>query len=119
MVNRYFQFKYVYEEISKQKEKELKNVSQFTFFNRFGILGEYLKIELKSNLRNKTMKQRCIMSLALVVMFSSIIAYTTTYDNPMMTNFWCLYCFSIYGMTTLIKIMGQECNYISLLMTQR
>ena len=119
MVNRYFQFKYVYEEISKQKEKELKNVSQFTFFNRFGILGEYLKIELKSNLRNKTMKQRCIMSLALVVMFSSIIAYTTTYDNPIMTNFWCLYCFSIYGMTTLIKIMGQEGNYISLLMTQR
>ena len=119
MVNRYFQFKYVYEEISKQKEKQLKKVSQFTFFNRFGIIGEYLKIELKSNLRNKTMKQRCIMSLALVVMFSSIIAYTSTYDNPIMTNFWCLYCFSIYGLTALIKIMGQEGNYISMLMTQR
>ena len=119
MVNRHFQFKYVYEEISKQKEKQLKRVSQFAFFNRFGIIGEYLKIELKSNLRNKTMKQRCIMSLTLVVMFSSIVAYTSTYDNPMMTNFWCLYCFSIYGMTALIKIMGQEGNYISLLMTQR
>ena len=119
MVNRHFQFKYVYEEISKQKEKQLKRVSQFAFFNRFGIIGEYLKIELKSNLRNKTMKQRCIMSLTMVVIFSSIVAYTSTYDNPMMTNFWCLYCFSIYGMTALIKIMGQEGNYISLLMTQR
>ena len=119
MVNRHFQFKYVYEEISKQKEKQLRKVSQFAFFNRFGIIGEYLKIELKSNLRNKMMKQRCIMSLSLVVMFSSLIAYTSTYDNPMMTNFWCLYCFSIYGMTVLIKIMGQEGNYISLLMTQR
>lgn len=119
MLNRRLQFKYVYEEISKQKEKQLKKVSQFAFFNRFGIIGEYLKIELKSNLRNKTMKQRCIMSLVLVVMFSSIVAYSNIYDNPMMTNFWCLYCFAIYGMTALIKIMGQEGNYISLLMTQR
>ena len=118
-INRYFQFKYVYEEISKQKEKQLKRVSQFAFFNRFGIIGEYLKIELKSNLRNKTMKQRCIMSLVLVIVFSGLIAYTHIYDNPMMTNFWCLYCFSIYGITVLIKIMGQEGNYISLLMTQR
>ena len=119
MLNRRLQFKYVYEEISKQKEKQLKKVSQFAFFNRFGIIGEYLKIELKSNLRNKTMKQRCIMSLVLVVVFSSIVAYSNIYDNPMMTNFWCLYCFAIYGMTALIKIMGQEGNYISLLMTQR
>ena len=119
MLNRRLQFKYVYEEISKQKEKQLKKVSQFAFFNRFGIIGEYLKIELKSNLRNKTMKQRCIMRLVLVVMFSSIVAYSNIYDNPMMTNFWCLYCFAIYGMTALIKIMGQEGNYISLLMTQR
>ena len=79
----------------------------------------YLKIELKSNLRNKMMKQRCIMSLTLVVVFSMLIAYTSIYDNPMMINFWCLYCFSIYGITVLIKIMGQEGNYISLLMTQR
>ena len=119
MLNRRLQFKYVYEEISKQKEKQLKRVSQFAFFNRFGIIGEYLKIEIKSNLRNKTMKQRCIMSLVLVVVFSLLIAYTDIYDNPMMTNFWCLYCFAIYGMTALIKIMGQEGNYISLLMTQR
>ena len=119
MVNRHFQFKYVYEEISKQKEKQLKKVSQFAFFNRFGIIGEYLKIELKSNLRNKTMKARCIMSLVLVIVFSSLVAYSNIYDNPMMTNFWCLYCFAIYSMTALIKVMGQEGNYISLLMTQR
>ena len=119
VVNRHLQFKYVYEEISKKKEKELKSVSKFAFFDRFGIVGEYLKIELKSNLRNKAMKQRCIMSFCLVVVFSALIAYTEIYDNPMMTNFWCLYCFAIFGMTTLIKIMGQEGNYIDLLMTQK
>ena len=118
-VNRHFQFKYVYEEISKKKESELKRVSTFSFFNRFGIVGEYLKLELKSNLRNKVMRQRTIMSLSLVIIFSLLIAYTDVYDNLMMTNFWCLYCFAIYSVTSLIKIMGQEGNYIDLLMTRR
>ena len=118
-VNRYFQFKYVYEEISKKGERALKHVSKFAFLNRFGLIGEYLKIELKSNLRNKTMRSRCIMSLALIIMFSCLIAYTTIYDNAIMINFWCLYCFAIYSVTTLIKIMGQEGNYIDLLMMHR
>lgn len=118
-VNRHFQFKYVYEEISKKKEKELKKVSQFSFLNRFGMVGEYLKLELKSNLRNKVMRQRTIMSLALVICFSMLIAYTPIYDNPMMINFWCLYCFAIYSITSLIKIMGQEGNYIDLLMMRQ
>ena len=118
-INRHFQFKYVYEEISKKKERELKHVSQFAFLNRFGLVGEYLKIELKSNLRNKTMRSRCIMSLTLIVVFSMLIAYTPIYDNVYMQNFWCLYCFAIYSVTTLIKIMGQEGNYIDLLMMHR
>ena len=118
-VNRYFQFKYVYEEISKKGERALKHVSKFSFLNRFGLIGEYLKIELKSNIRNKTMRSRCIMSLSLIIMFSCLIAYTPIYDNVMMINFWCLYCFAIYSVTTLIKIMGQEGNYIDLLMMHR
>ena len=118
-VNRHFQFKYVYEEISKKNERALKHVSQFAFFNRFGLVGEYLKIELKSNLRNKTMRTRSIMSLALVIGFSLLVAYTNIYDNELMQNFWCLYCFAIYGISALIKIMGQEGNYIELLMMHR
>lgn len=118
-VNRYFQLKYVYEEISKKGERALKHVSKFSFLNRFGLIGEYLKIELKSNIRNKTMRSRCIMSLSLIIMFSCLIAYTPIYDNVMMINFWCLYCFAIYSVTTLIKIMGQEGNYIDLLMMHR
>lgn len=118
-VNRHFQFKYVYEEISRKGERALKHVSQFSFFNRFGLIGEYMKIELKSNIRNKTMKSRCIMSLVLIVVLSSLVAYTPMYDNAIMINFWCIYCFAIYSVTTLIKIMGQEGNYIDLLMMHR
>ena len=118
-INRHFQFKFVYEEISKKSEKALKHISQFSFLNRFGLIGEYLKIEAKSNMRNKTMRARCIMSLSLIIVLSLLIAYTSIYDSELMLNFWCLYCFAIYGITALIKIMGQEGNYIDLLMMHR
>ena len=118
-VNRHMQFIFVYEEISKKTERALKHVSEFAFFNRFGLIGEYLKIELKSNIRNKTMRTRCIYSICAVIAFSLLVAYTTLYDSELMQNFWCLYCFALYGVTALIKIMGQEGNYIELLMMHR
>ena len=37
----------------------------------------------------------------------------------MMLNFWCFYFFGLYGMSTLIKIMAPEGNYIDLLMTNK
>ena len=120
-VNRIFQMRFVRQEIlSGQKgEKALKRVSNFTFLEHFGLMGEYLKLELKSIMRNKAIRTRVTMSLGLVIMFSLIITFTDFYDNPMMLNFWCYYCFVIYGATTLTKIMAPEGNYIDLLMTQR
>ncbi len=118
-VNRHFQFKYVYEEISKKNERALKHISKFAFLDRFGIVGEYLKIEMKSNMRNKVMRSRCIMSLVAIICFSMLVAYTSMYDNVYMQNFWCLYCFAIFSVTSLVKIMGQEGNYIDMLMMHR
>ena len=65
------------------------------------------------------MRTRCIYSLCAVIAFSLLVAYTTIYDSELMQNFWCLYCFALYGVTALIKIMGQEGNYIELLMMHR
>ena len=117
-LNRWMQFRYVYEEISRSEKKEgaMKRVSQFSFLERYGIAGEYLKLELKSIFRNKVVRARVLMSLGLIVMLSLIIAYTDMYDGKMVLNFWCYYCFAIYGMTALVKVMGPEGNYIDLLM---
>ena len=121
LANRRMQSAFIYEEIAKEEKTEgaMKNVSQFLFFERFGETGEYLKLELKSILRNKAMRSRCIMSLGLIVVLSLIVSYTTIYDGRMMTNFWCFYCFALYGITSLVKIMGPEGNYMDLLMTHR
>ena len=120
-LNRWMQFRFVYEEIARQEKRPgaLKHVSNFSFLEHFGQMGEYLKLEVKSILRNKAIRARVVMSLALIVVLSALIAYTDIYDAKMLLNFWCYYCFAIYGMSTLVKVMGPEGNYIDLLMTQR
>lgn len=120
-LNRWMQFRFVREEVSRQEKKEaaMKKVSQFTFLERFGLSGEYLKLELKSIMRNKAIRSRVIMSLTLIVVLTLLISYTSMYDGRMMLNFWCFYCYAIYGMTALVKIMGPEGNYIDLLMTHK
>ncbi len=121
MLNRWMQCRYVNDEIAREQKKPaaLKTVSRFTFLERFGIAGEYLKLELKSVMRNKAVRGRVIMSLVLISVLSLLIAYTDMYDGRMMLNFWCYYCFSLYGLTTLAKVMCPEGNYIDLLLVHR
>ena len=120
-INRLTQFRFAFEEISCEEKKPaaLKSVSKFTFLEHFGQIGEYLKLELKSIMRNKAIRSRVFMSLGLIVSLTLIIAYTNTYDGRIILNFWCFYCFSLYGMTALVKIMSPEGNYLDLLLTHR
>lgn len=120
-LNRRMQFAFVYEEISNNDKSSTKpvRVHSFSLLEHFGNLGEYMKLEVKSIERNKAVRSRFIMSASLIVVFSVLIAYTSMYNGMMMRNFWCYYCFSIYGMTTLTKIMSFEGNYIDLFMVQR
>ena len=121
-LNRVTQYHFAYDEVTGEERRtgaESTRVVQFTFLECFGLSGEYLKLELKSIMRNKAIRSRVFMSLSLIVMLTLLIAYTEMYDGRMMLNFWCFYCFSIYGMTALIKVMAPEGNYIDLLMTHR
>ncbi|MBQ8463713.1 MAG: hypothetical protein IJ544_06315 [Prevotella sp.] len=117
-LNRWMQLRFVREEISRQEKKEaaMKHVSKFTFLERFGMTGEYLKLEVKSIMRNKAIKSRVVMSVALIVVFTLLVSYTSLYDGQAMLNFWCFYCFGIYGITAMVKVMGPEGNYIDLLL---
>lgn len=115
-INRQLQMRFIYEEISKQEKTKLKRVSEFSMLNRFGQVGEYLKIEIKSTMRNKAIRTRFIQGIAIITMFSLLVAYTSIYDSDIMLNFWCLYCFLFFGAVNLIKVMCPEGNYIDLLM---
>ena len=109
----------VYNEIGKKEEVQLKNVSQFKALNRYGAMGEYLKMEIKLRLRNKQVKTQFFVGLGLIVFFSAMLYFTDIYDGGFMKSFICLYNYVILGVMTLITIMCYEGNYIDGLMSRR
>jgi hypothetical protein len=115
-VNQKLQYKLIWFELQNTEKIKLKHVSELSYLNRFGEIGEYLRLEIKSIMRNKNMKSAFIISNALIILFSLLISFTDVYDSTIMTNFFCLYNFTIYGATILIKIMCYEGNYIDCLM---
>jgi hypothetical protein len=118
-VNRWIQYKYTRAETSGDSEKQLKNVSQFAFLNRYGEIGEYMKLEIKSVMRNKNMRTSFIYSSLFTIFLSVIISYTDIYDGAFTSKFFIVYAFIINGGMLLIKVMGAEGNYIDGLMTHK
>ncbi len=116
IINRSLQMHLIYDEISKHEKTKLKHVSEFSALNRFGQIGEYLKLEIKSTMRNKAIRTRFLQGVVIITMLSLMIAYTDAYTGGFARNMWCLYCFVFFGAVNLVKVMGPEGNYIDLLM---
>lgn len=119
IINRKLQYKHVWAELSKTETTRLRSVTKLSFLDKYGEIGEYFKLEVKTILRNKNPRKTFISATAIVLVFSIIIATTNVYDSQIMTNFWCVYNFVIYGATMLVKIMGNEGNYIDALMVHK
>ena len=109
----------VYDEVGKKEDKALKHVTQLNSLNRFGTLGEYLKLEVKQRMRNRSVRLAFLYGLCAMLLFSIIMYFSDVYDNSFMRSFICLYNYIVLGMMTLITIMCYEGNYIDGLMSHR
>lgn len=109
----------VYTEISKEEDAPVESNMQLEFLNRYGQLGEYLKLEMKMRLRNKTLRYQFIMALAAMLLLSGILFFTDIYDAAFMKSFICLYDYLVPSTITLVCIMCHEGNYIDALMSRR
>ena len=118
-VNRRMQFRFVYAELAKVNQTHLKHVTEIQSLDRFGEVGEYIKLEIKSIMRNKNCRKSFITGLVFVVMFSALISFTDIYDAAYMKMFLVLYNFSIFGTMLLSRVMCFEGNYIDCLMTHK
>ena len=116
VINRHMQMGLIYDEISKKEKTKLKHVSEFKALNRFGQIGEYLKLEIKSTMRNKAIRGRFIQGVCFITFFSLAISFLDIYRSSFERNFFCLYCFLFFGSVNLTKVMCPEGNYIDLLM---
>lgn len=119
LVNRHLQYRTVWRELGKQNTTKIKNVRIFSSLNQFGEIGEYIKIEIKSLMRNKNPRKAFISATVMELVMSIVICCTDIYDSQVMVNFWCFYNFAVYGAVLLVRVMSYEANYIDALLVHK
>ena len=118
-INREVQYHITFTETTESKNTQMKTVTEFRLFERFGEMGEYLKLEIKSIMRNKNMRNSFLYSTIFTIILSLIISYTDMYDGSFNSKFFMVYVFIINGAMLLVRIMGAEGNYIDGLMIHK
>ena len=118
-INRQVQFHFTYLENANAEAGKLKSVYEFKMFDRYGEIGQYLKLEIKSLIRNKNLRKSFLFGTIFTCLISLGISLTDVYDDPFYKIFWIVYIFVMYGSITLIKIMSAEGNYIDCLIIHK
>lgn len=119
LANRKLMSSLIYAELAKTKDTKVESLSEFGFFEKYGEVGEYMRLEVKMMLRNKRCKGSLRMVGLCIVMFSALLSFTEAYDGAIMNTFILLYAFSAFGMVILSQIMGFEGNYLDGLMSRK
>ena len=119
LINLKLQQRMIYNELSKKEDTKIKRVSEYKFLDKYGEIGEYIRLELKLIARNKTVKTQFRMGLIVMLGFSFALAFTDVYDGSYMTSFICLYNYAILPIMTLGQVMCFEGNYIDGLMSRK
>ena len=119
-INRRLQHKFVYAELSRE-EKAIKVSTKhnFKFLDEWGVIGEFIRLDMFSIRRNKNVRKAFISANVIVLIFSLLCSFTSAYDELGMIRFWLIYNFAIYGAMMLLRIMSFEGNYIERLMMGR
>ena len=116
---RVVQCRIVDKELSRTKTTKFNRVREYRFFDRFGEIGEYMRLEIKLITRNKVPKTQVRTGLLLMVMFSIMLTFTDAYDNDFMRYFIAIYNFSVLGVMVLSQCMMFEGNYLDGLMSRK
>ena len=119
LINLKLQQRMIYNELSKKEDTKIKRVSEYKFLDKYGEVGEYIRLEIKLIARNKTVKTQFRMGLIVMLGFSFALAFTDVYDGSYMTSFICLYNYAILPIMTLGQVMCFEGNYIDGLMSRK
>lgn len=118
LINRWLIGKLMYAEMNKVADTQVKHVREYKFFDRFGEIGEYMRLELKMLTRNKVSRQQMISISCIVIMFSLLIGFSDVYDGAFQ-DFLIIYNFVIFGTMFLSMLMSFEGNYIDGLMSRK
>ena len=118
-VNRLMQARLIYRELARTEDNRIKRVSDYSFLERYGLIGEYMRLELKLIFRNKTPRSSFWSYFILIILFAAALSGNAYGSNSYMGYFICLYCYCIFGLMTLSRIMSYEGNYLDGLMVHK
>ena len=118
-INKRMQYRCTYLESSNVESMRMKTVTEWRMFDRYGEIGQYLKLEVKSLMRNKNIRKSFIYASVGISILSLVISLTDLYQDDYSRAFWAVYTFVLYGSITLIKIMSAEGNYIDCLVIHK
>ena len=119
IINRKIMSEFIYKELAKVEDTQIKHVSEYKFFERYGEVGEYMRLELKMLMRNRRCKSSLRTITLVVFAFSCALSFSSIYDSGAMTSFICVYNFAVFGMMILSQLMSFEGNYIDGLMSRK
>lgn len=118
-VNYKIQYASIYREIAEVQESKVKS-REMALLNRFGVVGEYIKLDIKSIMRNKVIRQSFISGLTCTIILTLCSALTPIYDNNLfMKSYISMYCYCALAAITLTNVMCPEGNYIDCLMSRK
>lgn len=118
MMNSWVTSTIFYQELNRVSDTKVKHVSEYKFLDRYGEIGEYIRLELKLMLRNKTPRKQMFVVIGVVVLFSIGISIPDIYEGGM-RDFIVIYNYSMFALLFLGNMMGLEGNYIDGLMTRK
>ncbi|MBQ6964519.1 MAG: hypothetical protein IJP82_02360 [Bacteroidaceae bacterium] len=120
VLNYYLQKSAIYVEIAKGEMVRQVRTNNMMFLDKLGVKGEYLKLELKSTMRNLVVRKQFLSGVICMLMLCVLFSFTDVYEGvPFMRIFICVYCFTCLGVMTLTTIMCAEGNYMDGLMVRK
>lgn len=120
LLTRQVMMRVIYREINKVEDTTVKvrKLSQYKFLDRYGDVGEYIKLELKMLLRNKMCKRSLYVVLVASLFFAAIYCFDEGITG-FSKDFFVLYDYIICGSMFLVTLMGYEGNYMDGLMSRK
>lgn len=110
---------FVLKELTNSEQTKIKHVLALSFLNRYGEVGTFIKLEIKTILRNKNPRKLFITSSLFTIALSLVISFTEIYDSEIMTSYWPFYTFVLFGSMILVRGLGNEGNFIDGLMVRK
>lgn len=120
-INRSVIQRFVYNELNKVEDTtvKVKNISDYRFLDRYGEIGEYIRLELKLMLRNKMCRKSLYSVIVAEAFIVLLLCINTTGYSTYMQDFFTLYNYVLFGILFLSNLMGYEGNYIDGLMSRK